>query len=104
VNALGFLAAFQFGALERRDPVRKLVRHGDIVVLGGPSRQLADLADVLPGRCRIDQGARAAPAATASISMSHPGLTSALTIIVAEPGRASPKCLARAPLWLHRAG
>ena len=37
VNALGFLAAFQFGALERPDPVWKLVvRLGDIVVLGRP--------------------------------------------------------------------
>ncbi len=35
-------------------------------------------------------------AATASISISHSGTTSALTMIVAEPGRASPKCFARA--------
>lgn len=30
-------------------------------------------------------------AATASISINHSGFTNALTIIVAEPGRASPK-------------
>ena len=48
------------------------------------------------GRGKADQRGRAAPAATASISISRAGLTSALTMIVAEPGRASPKCLARA--------
>ena len=52
--------------------------------------------DKSAGRCKTDQRGRAAPAATASISISNAGLTSALTMIVAEPGRASPKCLARA--------
>jgi hypothetical protein len=40
--------------------------------------------------------ARVVAAATASISISHAELTSAFTMIVAEPGRASPKCVARA--------
>jgi hypothetical protein len=39
---------------------------------------------------------QALAAATASISISNSGATSALTMIVAEPGRASPKCFARA--------
>jgi hypothetical protein len=39
---------------------------------------------------------QALAAAIASISISHSGLTRALTMIVAEPGRASPKCFARA--------
>ena len=60
----------------------------------GPEGGLSGAANP-PGRCKIDQRGRAAPAATASISISNAGLTSALTMIVAEPGRASPKCLAR---------
>jgi hypothetical protein len=39
---------------------------------------------------------QALAAATASISISQSGTTSALTMIVADPGRASPKCFARA--------
>ena len=39
---------------------------------------------------------QALAAAIASISISHSGLTRALTMIVAEPGRASPKYFARA--------
>lgn len=37
--SLGLPATFQFGGLQRSDPVRKLVlHHGDMVVWGGPSR------------------------------------------------------------------
>ena len=37
--SLGLPATFQFGGLERSDPVRKVpLRHGDVVVWGGPSR------------------------------------------------------------------
>jgi alkylated DNA repair protein (DNA oxidative demethylase) len=37
--SLGLPAVFQFGGSKRSDPVRKLMlRHGDIVVWGGPSR------------------------------------------------------------------
>lgn len=37
--SLGLPATFQFGGLQRSDPVRKLVlHHGDVVVWGGPSR------------------------------------------------------------------
>ncbi|MCZ0732741.1 DNA oxidative demethylase AlkB [Phreatobacter sp. AB_2022a] len=37
--SLGLPAMFQFGGLERSDPVRKVpLRHGDVVVWGGPSR------------------------------------------------------------------
>lgn len=37
--SLGLPAMFQFGGLERNDPVRKMpLRHGDVVVWGGPSR------------------------------------------------------------------
>jgi len=37
--SLGLPAIFQFGGLKRRDPVRNFpVRHGDVVVWGGPSR------------------------------------------------------------------
>src|SRR5260370_12124135 len=39
---------------------------------------------------------QALAAATASISISNSGATSALTMIVAEPGRPSPQCFARA--------
>ena len=39
---------------------------------------------------------QALAAAIASISIGGSGLTRALTMIVAEPGRASPKCFARA--------
>ena len=38
---------------------------------------------------------QALAAAIASISISHSGLTRTLTMIVAEPGSASPKCFAR---------
>jgi len=37
--SLGLAATFQFGGLQRNDPVRKFVlHHGDVVVWGGPSR------------------------------------------------------------------
>lgn len=37
--SLGLPATFQFGGLNRNDPVRKYaLRHGDVVVWGGPSR------------------------------------------------------------------
>ncbi|MBN8942167.1 MAG: DNA oxidative demethylase AlkB [Rhizobiales bacterium] len=37
--SLGLPATFQFGGLSRTDPVRKIpLRHGDVVVWGGPSR------------------------------------------------------------------
>ncbi|MBR0898870.1 DNA oxidative demethylase AlkB [Bradyrhizobium tropiciagri] len=37
--SLGLPATFQFGGLKRTDPVRKFaLRHGDVVVWGGPSR------------------------------------------------------------------
>ena len=37
--SLGLPAIFQFGGLQRSDPVRKFpLQHGDIVVWGGPSR------------------------------------------------------------------
>ena len=37
--SLGLPATFQFGGLQRTDPVRKIgLRHGDVVVWGGPSR------------------------------------------------------------------
>ncbi len=37
--SLGLAAVFQFGGLRRSDPVRKYaLRHGDVVVWGGPSR------------------------------------------------------------------
>lgn len=37
--SLGLPATFQFGGLQRSDPVRKFVlHHGDVVVWGGPSR------------------------------------------------------------------
>ncbi len=37
--SLGLPATFQFGGLNRTDPVRKIpLRHGDVVVWGGPSR------------------------------------------------------------------
>ena len=54
------------------------------------------LASLPPGpdsTLTLDQ---AFAAATAWISISHSGAASALTMIVAEPGRASPKCFARA--------
>lgn len=37
--SLGLPATFQFGGLNRNDPIRKYaLRHGDVVVWGGPSR------------------------------------------------------------------
>jgi alkylated DNA repair protein (DNA oxidative demethylase) len=37
--SLGLPATFQFGGAERSDkPIRLLLRHGDIVVWGGPAR------------------------------------------------------------------
>ncbi len=37
--SLGLPATFQFGGLRRTDPVQKVqLRHGDVVVFGGPSR------------------------------------------------------------------
>ena len=54
------------------------------------------IASHFPVRMRGALMAAFFAAATASISISHSGATSALTIMVAEPGRASPKCLARA--------
>lgn len=37
--SLGLAATFQFGGLNRADPVRKFIlSHGDVVVWGGPSR------------------------------------------------------------------
>ena len=37
--SLGLPATFQFGGLRRTDPIQKVqLRHGDVVVFGGPSR------------------------------------------------------------------
>lgn len=37
--SLGLPATFQFGGINRSDPVRKhVLSHGDVVVWGGPSR------------------------------------------------------------------
>lgn len=49
--SLGLSAAFQFGGLRRRDPVRKyLVQDGDVVVWGGASRlAYHGVAELPPG-------------------------------------------------------
>ena len=60
--SLGLPATFQFGGRQRTDPVRKiLLRHGDVVVWGGPSRlffhgvaPLADGEHAVMGRQRIN--------------------------------------------------
>ena len=60
--SLGLPATFQFGGLTRSDRVQKLVlRHGDVVVWGGPSRlfyhgvpELKDGEHSLLGRRRIN--------------------------------------------------
>jgi alkylated DNA repair protein (DNA oxidative demethylase) len=60
--SLGLPATFQFGGLKRSDRVQKLVlRHGDVVVWGGPSRlfyhgvaELKDGEHALLGRRRIN--------------------------------------------------
>jgi alkylated DNA repair protein (DNA oxidative demethylase) len=60
--SLGLPATFQFGGLKRSDPVRKhALRHGDVVVWGGPSRLafhgVAELKDGVHdrlGRMRIN--------------------------------------------------
>ncbi len=60
--SLGLPAVFQFGGLKRTDPVEKYaLRHGDVVVWGGPSRLrfhgIAALKDGLHpklGRARIN--------------------------------------------------
>ena len=60
--SLGLPATFQFGGLRRSDPVKKLaLRHGDIVVWGGPSRlcyhgvlELKDDVHETLGRTRIN--------------------------------------------------
>jgi DNA oxidative demethylase len=60
--SLGLPAIFQFGGLKRRDRVRKVpVRHGDVVVWGGPSRlayhgvsELKDGEHALLGNRRIN--------------------------------------------------
>src|SRR5262249_41583830 len=60
--SLGLPATFQFGGLKRSDPVRKFaLRHGDVVVWGGPSRlcyhgvpELKDGMHEIVGRMRIN--------------------------------------------------
>ena len=60
--SLGLPATFQFGGLKRSDRVQKLaLRHGDVVVWGGPSRlsyhgvaELKDGEHALLGRRRIN--------------------------------------------------
>jgi DNA oxidative demethylase len=60
--SLGLPATFQFGGLKRNDPVRKFaLRHGDVVVWGGPSRlcyhgvpELKDGSHETFGRMRIN--------------------------------------------------
>lgn len=60
--SLGLPATFQFGGPKRADPVRRIpLRHGDVVVWGGPSRlfhhgvlALKDGAHPATGRARIN--------------------------------------------------
>lgn len=60
--SLGLPATFQFGGAKRSDPVRKVaLRHGDVVVWGGPSRlffhgvlTLKDGEHPATGRTRIN--------------------------------------------------
>lgn len=60
--SLGLPATFQFGGLKRSDPVKKVpLRHGDVVVWGGPSRlvhhgvlTLKDGDHPATGRCRFN--------------------------------------------------
>jgi alkylated DNA repair protein (DNA oxidative demethylase) len=60
--SLGLPAVFQFGGLQRTDPVRRIaVQHGDVVVWGGPSRlryhgvlPLADGEHPSLGRARVN--------------------------------------------------
>lgn len=60
--SLGLPATFQFGGLNRSDPVKKYaLRHGDVAVWGGPSRlfyhgvpELKDGAHETVGRMRIN--------------------------------------------------
>lgn len=60
--SLGLPATFQFGGLERSDPVKKYaLRHGDVAVWGGPSRlfyhgvpELKDGQHEALGRMRIN--------------------------------------------------
>ena len=60
--SLGLPATFQFGGLKRNDPVKKVpLRHGDVVVWGGPSRlvhhgvlTLKDGEHPATGRCRFN--------------------------------------------------
>lgn len=60
--SLGLPATFQFGGLNRSDPVRKFaLRHGDVAVWGGPSRlcfhgvpELKDGEHPTLGRMRIN--------------------------------------------------
>ena len=60
--SLGLPAVFQFGGLDRRDPVRRVhLEHGDVVVWGGASRlayhgvmPLKDGVHPELGSCRIN--------------------------------------------------
>ncbi|GAU86366.1 DNA oxidative demethylase AlkB [Bosea sp. BIWAKO-01] len=60
--SLGLPATFQFGGLERTDPVRRYaLRHGDVAVWGGPSRlfyhgvpELRDGVHGTVGRMRLN--------------------------------------------------
>ena len=60
--SLGLPASFQFGGLKRGDPVKKVpLRHGDVVVWGGPSRlvhhgvlTLKNGEHPATGRCRFN--------------------------------------------------
>jgi alkylated DNA repair protein (DNA oxidative demethylase) len=60
--SLGLPAVFLFGGLHRSDPTRRLaVRHGDVLVWGGPSRlryhgvlPVEDGLHPLIGRCRLN--------------------------------------------------
>jgi alkylated DNA repair protein (DNA oxidative demethylase) len=60
--SLGLPATFQFGGLQRKDPVKKFaLRHGDVAVWGGPSRlcfhgvpELKDGDHESVGRVRIN--------------------------------------------------
>src|ERR1700756_678709 len=93
------------GPLADRDAARSGRGDGDRRCAAGQNRRstrhlAADAAQAFPReidvRVQTLTPNQALAAATASISISHSGTTSALTMIVAEPGRASPKCFARA--------
>lgn len=85
--SLGLPATFRFGGLARTDPTRRcLLRHGDVVVWGGPSRlcfhgvlPLRDGEHARLGRCRVNLTLRTA----------GQGRSDALAF--AAPGRIMPR-------------